>query len=414
MSGDMIYDVIIIGGGAAGLAAAGFSTKRGFNTLVIEKNSRPARKVLITGKGRCNVTNNCDVQTLISSVTKNNRFLYSAFYGFNSADTMELFESLGVPLKTERGNRVFPVSDRAVDIVDALCRFAKGAKIINASASDLIIENGSAKGVKTDVGDFFGKNVLVATGGLSYPLTGSTGDGYKIAKKAGHKIVAPTPSLVPVETEESFCKKAMGLSLKNVRVDVEDTAKGKTVFSESGEMLFTHFGLSGPLVLSGSAHMRPFEKDRFKIHIDLKPALDIKKLEKRIERDFSENLNRDFANSLSALLPRKLIPIVVELSNIPADKKVNQITSAERNGLAELLKELTLTVKKLRPIEEAIITSGGVDVKEIDPKTMQSKLCNGLFFAGEVLDVDAYTGGFNLQIAFSTAARAAEGFEKAQ
>lgn len=414
MSGDMIYDVIIIGGGAAGLAAAGFSTKRGFNTLVIEKNSRPARKVLITGKGRCNVTNNCDVQTLISSVTKNNRFLYSAFYGFNSADTMELFESLGVPLKTERGNRVFPVSDRAVDIVDALCRFAKGAKIINASASDLIIENGSAKGVKTDVGDFFGKNVLVATGGLSYPLTGSTGDGYKIAKKAGHKIVAPTPSLVPVETEESFCKKAMGLSLKNVRVDVEDTAKGKTVFSESGEMLFTHFGLSGPLILSGSAHMRPFEKDRFKIHIDLKPALDIKKLEKRIERDFSENLNRDFANSLSALLPRKLIPIVVELSNIPADKKVNQITSAERNGLAELLKELTLTVKKLRPIEEAIITSGGVDVKEIDPKTMQSKLCKGLFFAGEVLDVDAYTGGFNLQIAFSTAARAAEGFKKAQ
>ena len=327
---------------------------------------------------------------------------------------MELFESLGVPLKTERGNRVFPVSDRAVDIVDALCRFAKGAKIINASASDLIIENGSAKGVKTDVGDFFGKNVLVAAGGLSYPLTGSTGDGYKIAKKAGHKIVAPTPSLVPVETEESFCKKAMGLSLKNVRVDVEDTAKGKTVFSENGEMLFTHFGLSGPLILSGSAHMRPFEKDRFKIHIDLKPALDKKKLEKRIERDFSENLNRDFANSLSALLPRKLVPVAVELSNIPADKKVNQITSAERNGLAELLKDLTLTVKKLRPIEEAIITSGGVDVKEIDPKTMQSKLCKGLFFAGEVLDVDAYTGGFNLQIAFSTAVRAAEGFEKAQ
>lgn len=414
MSENMIYDVIIIGGGAAGLTAAGFSAKRGLNTLVIEKNSRPARKVLITGKGRCNVTNNCDVQTLISSVTKNNRFLYSAFYGFNSADTMELFESLGVPLKTERGNRVFPVSDRAVDIVDALCRFAKGAKIINASASDLIIENGSAKGVKTDVGDFFGKNVLVAAGGLSYPLTGSTGDGYKIAKKAGHKIVAPTPSLVPVETEESFCKKAMGLSLKNVRVDVEDTAKGKTVFSENGEMLFTHFGLSGPLILSGSAHMRPFEKDRFKIHIDLKPALDKKKLEKRIERDFSENLNRDFANSLSALLPRKLVPIVVELSNIPADKKVNQITSAERNGLAELLKDLTLTVKKLRPIEEAIITSGGVDVKEIDPKTMQSKLCKGLFFAGEVLDVDAYTGGFNLQIAFSTAVRAAEGLEKAQ
>ena len=206
----------------------------------------------------------------------------------------------------------------------------------------------------------------------------------------------------------------MGLSLKNVRVDVEDTAKGKTVFSENGEMLFTHFGLSGPLILSGSAHMRPIEKDRFKIHIDLKPALDKKKLEKRIERDFSENLNRDFANSLSALLPRKLIPIVVELSNIPADKKVNQITSAERNGLAELLKDFTLTVKKLRPIEEAIITSGGVDVKEIDPKTMQSKLCKGLFFAGEVLDVDAYTGGFNLQIAFSTAVRAAEGFEKAQ
>ena len=255
MSENMIYDVIIIGGGAAGLTAAGFSAKRGLNTLVIEKNSRPARKVLITGKGRCNVTNNCDVQTLISSVTKNNRFLYSAFYGFNSADTMELFESLGVPLKTERGNRVFPVSDRAVDIVDALCRFAKGAKIINASASDLIIENGSAKGVKTDVGDFFGKNVLVAAGGLSYPLTGSTGDGYKIAKKAGHKIVAPTPSLVPVETEESFCKKAMGLSLKNVRVDVEDTAKGKTVFSENGEMLFTHFGLSGPLILSAYASL---------------------------------------------------------------------------------------------------------------------------------------------------------------
>lgn len=263
---------------------------------------------------------------------------------------------------------------------------------------------------KPPTASFFAENVLVATGGVSYPLTGSTGDGYKFARSAGHTVEEPKASLIPVETEEGFCKKAMGLSLKNVTLSVEDSAKSKTVFREMGELLFTHFGLSGPLVLSGSAHMRPFERDRYKLHIDLKPALDLQKLEKRLERDFEKNINRDFQNSLSELLPRKLIPVVVSLSGISGDKKVNQITAQERKKLAELLKNLTVTVKKFRPVEEAIVTSGGVNVKEVDPKTMESKLCKGLFFAGEVLDVDAYTGGFNLQIAFSTAHAAAEGF----
>lgn len=406
----MKYDVIIIGGGAAGLCAAGFALKRGLKVLIIEKNSRPGRKVLITGKGRCNVTNNCGADTLISSVTKNGRFLYSAFYGFDSSDTMRLFETLGVPLKTERGNRVFPVSDKASDIVDALCRFSKGAKTINAEATALLFDGKRVIGVKTADGEFFAENILVATGGVSYPLTGSTGDGYKFARSAGHTVEEPKASLIPVETEEGFCKKAMGLSLKNVTLSVEDSAKSKTVFREMGELLFTHFGLSGPLVLSGSAHMRPFERDRYKLHIDLKPALDLQKLEKRLERDFEKNINRDFQNSLSELLPRKLIPVVVSLSGISGDKKVNQITAQERKKLAELLKNLTVTVKKFRPVDEAIVTSGGVNVKEVDPKTMESKLCKGLFFAGEVLDVDAYTGGFNLQIAFSTAHAAAEGF----
>lgn len=409
----MKYDVIIIGGGAAGLAAAGFAADRGMTVLIVEKNARPGRKVLITGKGRCNLTNNCDVDTLISSVTENQRFLYSAFYGFNSNDTMELFEDrLKVPLKTERGNRVFPRSDRAADIVDALCRFALKAKIINDEVTELITENGQVKGVRTAQKEYFAENVLISTGGRSYPLTGSTGDGYKFARAVGHSIVEIKPSLIPVEAGESFCKKAMGLSLKNVRVSVEDTIKQKNVFCEQGEMLFTHFGLSGPLILSGSAHMRPFEKDRFKVHIDLKPSLDLQKLERRLERDFEQNINRNFQNSLSKLLPAKLIPVVVGLSGISGDKKVNQITAAERKKLASLLKDLTVTVKKFRPVEEAIVTSGGVNVKEVDPKTMQSKLCQGLFFAGEVLDVDAYTGGFNLQIAFSTAHAAAKGFKK--
>ena len=407
------YDVIIIGGGAAGLLAAGFAIRRGFKVAIIEKNERLARKVMITGKGRCNLTNNCDEEILISSLTKNNRFMYSAFKGFSSYDTMDLFENqLKVPLKTERGNRVFPKSDKAVDIVDALVKFSKDADVIHGNAEEILCRDKKVTGVKLKNKDeILADNILIATGGKSYPLTGSDGSGYLLAQMLGHTLVSPEPSLIPVETIESFCKEMMGLSLKNVKVSIKDKDTGKTVYSEMGEMLFTHFGVSGPLVLSGSAHMRPMSANRFCIHIDLKPALNELQLSKRIARDFSENINREFQNSLSKLLPKKMIPVIIRLSGISPEKRVNQITKEERAKLCKLIKDFTVTAKKFRPIEEAIITSGGIDVSEINPKTMESKIIKGLFFAGEVIDVDAYTGGFNLQIAFSTGYAAAEGFE---
>lgn len=400
--------IVIIGGGAAGIAAA-ISASEKYNKnsgiTLIEKNERPARKVMITGKGRCNVTNNCNVDTLIANVPKNGKFLYSAFSGFTPKDVISFFETAGVPLKTERGNRVFPVSDKAVDIVDALVKTAKsgGTKFINATAAEILAENGSVSGVKlTDGRVISADSVILATGGMSYPLTGSTGDGYKMAQKLGHTVTELKPSLVPLCIHEGFCTKIAGLSLKNVTLSIFETGKKKPLFSEMGEMLFTHFGISGPLVLSASSHIRYMGKKEYTAFVDLKPALSTEQLDNRILRDFAEEQNKDFANSLSKLLPKSLIPVIIKLSGIKSDKKVNQIEREERLGLCKLIKALPLHITGFRPIEEAIITSGGISVKEIDPKTMGSKLVSGLFFAGEIIDVDAYTGGFNLQIAFST------------
>ncbi len=400
--------IVIIGAGAAGIMAAIIAKKENNQNEVIllEKNERPLRKVMITGKGRCNVTNNCDIDTLISNVAnKNGRFLYSAFSSFSSKDLMQFLESQNTPLKTERGNRVFPVSDKAVDIVDAFVNCAKklGVKINTCTAKCIVSENNTVKGVKLNDGEIINcDSVILATGGLSYPLTGSTGDGYKMAEKLGHTIVDLKPSLVPLNIHEGFCSNLSGLSLKNVTLSVFEDGKKKPIYSELGEMLFTHFGISGPLVLSASSHIRYIDKKQYTAFIDLKPALSLEQLDARILRDFSEERNKDFANSLSALLPKSLIPVIVRLSKIDGNKKVNQISREERLNLCSLIKALPLHITGFRPIEEAIITSGGISVKEIDPKTMQSKIITGLYFAGEIIDVDAYTGGFNLQIAFST------------
>lgn len=405
-------DILIIGGGAAGLMAAGVASMKGKSVTVLERNERPARKVMITGKGRCNVTNNCDsLDELISNVPVNGRFLYSAFSSFMPRDTMELFEDMGVPLKTERGNRVFPVSDKAVDIVDALTAFATddGAQIINARATELIIEDGCVKGVMTESGEaFYAQKVLVATGGKSYPVTGSTGDGYDFARQAGHTVTELKPSLVSLVCHEGFCTDLQGLALRNVAIKVVDTAKKKEIYKDMGEMLFTHFGVSGPMILSASSHMRNMEKGRYQVFVDMKPALTPEQLDSRILRDFSENNNKNFINSLGGLLPRKMIPVVVKLSGIKPTEKVNQITKEQRARLVSVLKEFKITVNDFSPIKDAIVTSGGVKVSEINPKTMESKLCQNLYFAGEVIDVDAYTGGFNLQIAFSTGHLAGE------
>lgn len=401
--------IVIIGGGAAGLLAAVAASGKYVGSFaqitVLEKNPRPARKVMITGKGRCNVTNNCDIQALISSVPKNGRFLYSAFSAFSPQEVMSFFEGLNVPLKTERGNRVFPVSDKAVDIVDALVKCVKsgGAVIRQATVTEILAKDNRVTGVRLENGDILeADSVILATGGMSYPLTGSTGDGYEMAEKLGHTVTELKPSLVPLTVHEGFCTHLSGLSLKNVTFSVYEDDKKKPVFSEMGEMLFTHFGVSGPLVLSASSHIRYMSKKQYKAFIDLKPALSIEQLDSRILRDFSEEQNKDFVNSLDKLLPKSLIPVIVKLCGIPRDKKVNQISREERLTLCTIIKELPLHITGFRPIEEAIITSGGISVKEIDPKTMQSKLVSGLFFAGEIIDVDAYTGGFNLQIAFST------------
>ncbi len=401
-----MIDVCVIGGGAAGLMAAGAAAQRGLETVILERNEKVGRKVMITGKGRCNVTNNCTLlNDLIMNIPVNGRFLFSAFSKFMPADTMEFFENYDVPLKVERGDRVFPESDKASDIVDALRKFAltSGAKIINGRAKELIVDDGCVCGVKTyDDEIITAKSVIVATGGKSYPLTGSTGDGYILAEKTGHTIVEPKPSLVPLEVHEGWCSSVMGLSLRNIEIRVEDTEKYKCIYKDFGEMLFTHFGVSGPVILSASSHMRDIKKGKYEIYIDLKPALDEDKLDKRIQRDFLENSNKNFINALDALLPKKLVPVIVKLSGIKPSQKVNQITREQREGLVYLLKNLKVTINGFRPIEEAIVTSGGVSVKDINPKNMMSKKVKNLFFAGEVIDVDAYTGGFNLQIAFST------------
>ena len=401
--------IVIIGGGAAGLMAA-ISAGEKYRGLpcsitIIEKKPRPARKLMITGKGRCNVTNNCDIETLIANIPKNPRFLYSAFSVFSPDDVMSFFKENGVPLKTERGNRVFPVSDKAVDIVDALVNAAKKykCKFINGEADSVSTDDGMVSGVTLKNGDFVeADSIILATGGRSYPVTGSTGDGYRIAQELGHTITDIKPSLVPLCCHEGFCTKLSGLSLKNVLLQVFEKDKKRPVFKEFGEMLFTHFGISGPLVLSASAKMRYMDKKEYVAKIDLKPALTVEQLDNRILRDFSEFQNKDFINSLDKLLPKSLIPVIVSLSGIESDRKVNQISREERMNLCSVIKGLTLHITGTRPIEEAIITSGGISVKEIIPGSMESKIVKNLFFAGEIIDVDALTGGFNLQIAFST------------
>lgn len=404
------FDCIIIGGGAAGLMAACTAARTGKKVLLFERNDRLGRKLAITGKGRCNVTNQCTDEEFFENIPVGGKFLYSAYRNFNCYDCMEFFESLGVPLKTERGNRVFPVSDKAGDIVSALEKACQksGVAIVHKRVSEVLAENGVIVGVRCGDTVYNAVSVLIATGGKSYPVTGSDGDGYKFAQALGHTVTALKPSLVPLVSEEDYCSEMTGLSLKNVAVSVKDTKKDKVIFKEQGEMLFTHFGVSGPLILSASSHIREMERGRYKILIDMKPALDDTALDKRIQRDFSENPNRIFANSLSKLLPSKMIPVVVGLSGITPEKQVNSVTKTERAGLVKLLKNFPVTVRDFRPISEAIITSGGVKLSEVNPKTMESKLLQGLFFAGEILDIDAYTGGFNLQIAFSTAVAAGE------
>lgn len=394
--------IAVIGGGPAGLMAAGLAAEAGASVTLFEKNPKVGRKLAITGKGRCNVTNNCDVQTVLANVPVNPRFLYSALGRFSPADTMAFFENLGVPLKTERGGRVFPVSDKAIDVVDALFFWVKraGVTIVNEPVEDILTRDGRVTGVFAGNHDHKADRVILATGGASYPLTGSTGDGYRFAKALGHTIVSPRPSLVPLVEDGTVCQSLMGLSLRNVAITVLEN--DKTIYQDFGEMLFTHFGLSGPLILSASAHMRHFGSKNYRIEIDLKPALDEKTLDKRVLGDFEKHKNSDFVNALGELLPRKLIPAVIEAAGIDPRVKVHSITKAERASLVRVLKHFPIRISGARPIAEAIVTTGGVSVKQVDPKTMASKLVPGLYFAGEILDVDAYTGGFNLQIAWAT------------
>ena len=400
----MAKRLVIIGGGPAGMMAGGTAGSRGLEVLLIEKNRTLGKKLLLTGKGRCNFTNDTDLQGLIDNIPVNGRFLYSAFSKFSNRDLIRFFNDLGVRTKVERGGRVFPESDRAEDILKALERYIRdnNVRVIHGEVKRVLKEDNRVLGVILSDGRFIASDsVIIATGGLSYPLTGSTGDGYRFARELGHSIVPPKPSLVPLEIEEPWVSDLQGLTLKNVSIKVFDQF-GKEVYTDLGEMLFTHFGISGPIVLSASSHMRDIDKNRYRIVIDLKPGLTEEALDRRVQRDFEKYSRRYFINSLGELLPRSLIPVVVELSGIPRDKYVNQISREERRILVKLLKGLNLTVSRFRPIEEAIVTSGGVNVSEINPSTMESKLVKGLFFAGEVIDVDGYTGGFNLQIAFST------------
>lgn len=395
--------VAVIGAGAAGLMAAYAAAQEGAKVLLFESNEKVGRKIMITGKGRCNVTNNCDTQTFLTNIPQNPRFLYSALGAFGVQETMAFFEEQGVPLKTERGNRVFPQSDRSVDIVDALYRAMQraGVTILHKRVTDLHTdESGAICAVEADGQRYPVERAILATGGKSYPLTGSTGDGYLLAQKLGHTVTPLRPSLIPLTCEGKDCPRMQGLSLKNVALTIYEN--NKKLHDGFGEMLFTHFGISGPLVLSASAHMRRWGSAQYRAEIDLKPALDRQTLDKRILSDFSERQNVDFRNALSALLPRKMIPIVIAHSGIDPHMKVHSITKKQRAALVTAIKQFPLTVTGTRPIEEAIVTSGGVSVREVSPKTMESKKVSGLYLAGELLDVDGYTGGFNLQIAWST------------
>ncbi len=397
--------IIVIGGGPAGMMAAGIAAKRGLHVKLIEQNKQLGKKLLITGKGRCNVTNACeDPEDLIRNVPTNGSFLYSAFYSFTNQQTMAFFEELGVPLKIERGNRVFPVSDKSQDIVNALQKHLidNNVELICDRVDDILTQDGKISGILTEKrGKILADSIILATGGLSYQKTGSTGDGYTWAENLGHQITDIRPSLVPLTVAEDWIADVQGLTLKNIGITVLNQ-KGKRIYSDFGEMMFAHFGLTGPVILSASAHMRKMGHEEYRLLLDLKPALDTEQLDRRILRDFEQNLNRDFCNSLSNLLPASLISTVVSLSGIDPRKKINSVTKEERSRLVQILKETEFHITGFCPIEQAIITSGGVNVKEVNPSTMESKLVSGLFFAGEILDVDAYTGGFNLQIAFST------------
>ena len=397
--------IAVIGAGAAGMMAAITAAEAGANVTLFERNDRVGKKLRITGKGRCNVTNNCDNNEFLTNVPTNPRFLYASLSRFSTADTMAFFEEAGVPLKTERGKRVFPVSDRAADIVSAMekkCREA-GVTVVHRRVRGLLVQDGRICGLRYGESEEAFDAVIVCTGGRSYSMTGSDGDGYRFATEAGHTVTPLHPSLVPLVAEGRLCASLQGLSLKNVSLTIKLTQSQKTVYEDFGEMLFTHYGLTGPLVLSASAHLSDITPGKYEALIDLKPALDEKTLDARILSDFSKYQNRDLINALDDLLPQKMIAPYIGLCGIDPRKKVNSITREERERMVHVLKGIRVGLIGFRPIEEAIVTRGGVSVKEVDPKTMQSKLVEGLYFAGEVLDVDAYTGGFNLQIAFSTA-----------
>ncbi len=395
-------DLIVVGGGPAGMMCAYTAAKRGFSTVMMDPNEKLGRKLRITGKGRCNLTNNCDIKSFIANIPGDGRFLYSALNRLSPSETISFFEGNGLPLKTERGNRVFPVSDNANDVADLmerLCRKA-GVEIIRTAAEQIHVEKGAVAGVFTEKGYLSCRAVAVCTGGLSYPKTGSTGKGYEFARTMGHTITKLRPSLVPLESTDTCCRKMQGFAPKNVTLSVYED--DKLIYRELGEMLFTHFGLSGPLVLSASSQMRDMGKKEYRVSIDFKPALEEKKLDARILRDFAKYSNREFRNALGNLMVSSMIPVMSEMTGIPESKPVHHITREERQRLVQLLKAFPVSICGFRPVEEAIVTAGGVSTKEINPRTMESKLVSGLYFAGEVLDLDGFTGGFNLQIAWST------------
>ena len=406
--------VIIIGGGPAGMLAAISAAKESNEVILLEKNNSLGRKLLITGKGRCNITSSIDIDEFIKNIPGNGRFLYSAFQNFTNQDIIKLIENNGIKEKEERGNRIFPVTDRAEDVLNCLIKEMKKYRQIEIKTGkkveNILVENGEAIGVKLETGEkIFGSKIVLATGGKSYPVTGSDGDGYKMAKSLGHTIEKIRGSLVPLTGDKILCQSMQGLSLRNVKIQIKDLEKNKKIYDDFGELLFTHFGVSGPTILSSSAHLlrykdidRLFKEDKIKLYIDLKPALSTEELDLRIRRDFEEIKNKEFKNSLEKLLPKKMIQAVLDLSGIDINKKVNSITKEERLKLVELLKNFEINIDGFRPVEEAIVTAGGISIKEINPKTMESKLVKGLYFAGEIIDVDAYTGGFNLQIAYST------------
>ena len=402
-------DVVVIGGGAAGCMAVLAAAEKGASVTLLERNPKLGRKLYITGKGRCNVTNDCTPQEVLRNIPQNSRFLTSAITRFPPEQVKEFFQRQGVPLKTERGNRVFPQSDRAADIIDALLHALRraGVSIVQDRAQELRRTETLLEGVEGEQGFYPCRAVVVATGGVSYPLTGSTGDGYQMAQELGHTVLPPRGSLVPLVAEQSFCARMQGLSLRNVAIQVK-TDKKKTLYAEQGELLFTHFGLSGPLILTASAHMRNYEREHYYIRLDLKPALDEEKLDQRLLRDLEEQSNRDFCHVVEGLVPRLMVPVLLDLTGIPGDLKAHSVTRAQWRRLLETLKGIRIDISGPRPVEEAIVTSGGVKVSEVNPTTMESKLAPGVYFAGEVLDADAYTGGFNLQIAWSTGRGAGE------